>query len=148
VPLVAGVLLLSLLMTASLLLPITGVGLDAAVGLLMSTFVRQRTYSSLLQVLYLVIRIGLVVGLALAVTRFVNGTLQITDQAAWALVFGYGAIGDWGLAFLNLGFYGEIWATVPYGILLGLALLVFSMLQAVITDQILALAIRRAERKG
>lgn len=148
VPLVAGVLLLSLLMTSSLLLPVTALGLDSAVGLLLSTTIRQRTYSVLVQVFLIVLRIAVVVGLWYGVTRFVNGNLAIDDTLAWLLVFAFGALGDWGLWFLNLGFFGEIWATVPYGILLGLALLIFSMLQAILTDQILALAVRRAERKG
>jgi hypothetical protein len=148
VPLAVGVLLLSLLMTAALLLPITGVGFDAALGLLLSTYIRQRTYSALVQVLVIILRIGLVAALTYAVTQFVNGDLQVSDPAAWALVGGFGALGDWGLRFLDLGFYGEIWATVPYGILLGLGLLAFSMLQAIVTDQILVWAVRRAERKG
>ncbi len=148
VPLVAGVLLLSLLMTASLLLPITGIGFDAALGLLLSTFVRQRMYNSLLLMLIILFRIALVIGLAYLVSQFVNGALDVSDSTAWLLVGAYGAMGDWGLAFLNLGFYGEIWATVPYGILLGLGLLVYAMLQAMVTDQLLALAVRRAERRG
>jgi hypothetical protein len=148
VPLVAGVLLLSLLMTASLLLPITGVGFDAALGLLLSTLIRQRTYSALVQLLFILVRFAIVAGLLLAVARFMNGEMQLPDSTAWLLVAGFAALGDWGLAFLNLGVYGEIWATVPYGILLGLALLVFAMLQAIVTDQILVFAVRRAERKG
>jgi hypothetical protein len=153
IPLAVAVLLLSLFMTATLLLPITAVGFDAAVGLLLSTLVRQRTYNMLLQLLLLLLRIGVVIGLVVTVTRYTEGQLPLTSDpndwlSAWGLMGAYGAFGDWGLAFLNLSFYGEIWATVRYGVLLGLGLLIFAMVQAVITDQILALAVRRAEKSG
>lgn len=148
IPLAVGVLLLSLFMTATLLLPVTALGFDAAVGLLLSTLIKQRTYSTLIQLLLLVLRAGIVGALLIGVTQYTTGELQTADWTAWLLMGGLGALGDWGLAFLNLSFFGEIWATVPFGILLGLALLLFSMVQAVITDQILVLAVRRAERSG
>jgi hypothetical protein len=64
------------------------------------------------------------------------------------LIGGFASLGDWGLAFLNLGFFGEIWATIPYGIFLGLALLIFSLIQAALTDLIIGFSIRAAERRG
>ena len=63
-------------------------------------------------------------------------------------MFLFAAVGDWGLAFLYLGFYGEIWANVPYGVFLGLALVIFALLQAAFADQVLVFAVRRAQRKG
>jgi hypothetical protein len=109
---------------------------------------QQRTYAVLAQILLALARVALVAVLTLAATRFVAGSLEATDVGAWLLMGGFAAMGDWGLAFLNLGFYGEIWAIIPFGIFLGLTLLVFSMLQAAATDWILNLAIRQAERKG
>lgn len=141
-------LLLAFMMTASLLLPLTAVGFDAAMGLLIATLFQQRTYAVLAQVLYVVFRGFLVTLLVFSTTQFVNGDLTATDPGAWALVGGFAAFGDWGLSFLNLGFFGEIWATIPYGIFLGLALLVLSLIQAALTDGIVALAIRQAERRG
>lgn len=135
-------------MTASLLLPLTGVGLDAAVGLLIAAVLQQRTYSTLAQILFVIARLALVAALTYGATQFVRGDLEASDLGSWLLMAGFAAMGDWGLAYLNLGFYGEQWATVPYGIFIGLALLVFSMAQAALTDAILALAIRQAERKG
>lgn len=154
VALVVAVLLLSFLMTAALLLPLTAVGFDSSIGLLISATVQQRTYSTLLQALYIFFRIAVVVLLVFATTRFlqgqfvVEGQLGVTDLLSWVLVFAFGAMGDWGLAFLHLGRYGEIWATVPYGIFLGLALLVFALIQAALADQLLVFAVRRAQRKG
>jgi hypothetical protein len=147
-PLFLAAILLALLMTASLLLPLTGLGFDAALGLLISTGAQQRTYSAILQILVVLIRVALVIGLVYAADQFRLGLLPVQDGLSLVLMLAFAAIGDWGLAFLHLGFYGEIWATVPYGIFLGLGLLIFSMIQAALTDWILALAIRRAERKG
>lgn len=148
VGLVASVLLLSLMMTAALLLPVTGVGFDASIGLLISSLVQGRTYSLMIQSLWILLRLALTIGLVFGATRFLDGTLVANDLGAWGLMFALGASGDWGLAFLYLGRYGEIWATVPYGIFLGLALVIFALMQAFLADQILAFAVRRAQAKG
>jgi hypothetical protein len=143
-------LLLAFLMTSTLLLPITGLGFDAATGLLFSALIQQRTYSGLLQILLIILRVAVLLVLTIGATQLINGDLQATaqDWSSWLLIAGFAALGDWGLAFLHLGFYGEIWATIPYGIFLGLALLIFAIVESGLTDWILALAIRQAERKG
>ncbi len=148
VSLPVAAVLLAFFMTAGLLLPLTGVGFDAALGLLIAAVFQQRTYAVIAQILIVLARLLIVGALALAATQFVDGSLDASGLGAWLLVGGFAALGDWGLAFLNLGFYGEMWATIPYGIFFGLALLVFSMLQAAATDWILNLAVRQAERKG
>ena len=75
-------------------------------------------------------------------------TLTLSDGTAWLLMGGFAAFGDWGLSFLHLGFFGEIWATIPYGIFLGVALLAFALAGSALTEWILAFATRRAERSG
>lgn len=147
-PPVVGALLLAFLMTASLLLPLTSLGLDASIGLLISVVVQQRIYSVMSQIIFLIIRIGILVALLVAATQFIRGDLTISDNSAWLLMGGFSALGDWGLSFLHLGFYGEIWATIPYAIFLGIGLLIFSMAQSALTEWILAFTIRRAERNG
>jgi hypothetical protein len=52
------------------------------------------------------------------------------------------------LSFLHLGFYSEIWATIPFAIFLGIGLLIFSMAESALTEWVLNLAVRRAERNG
>ncbi len=149
VPLVAAVLLVSFLMTASLLLPLTTIGFDAAVGLLISALVQQRTYSTLIQAVLIFLRLAVTAGLLVGATLVLQGQfLQSSDVAAWLLMAGYGAIGDWGLAFLHLGRSSELWATIPYGIFLGLALLVFALVQAAVADRLLVFAVRQAQKKG
>lgn len=141
--------LLAFFMTSSLLLPLTGIGLDAAVGLLIAAYFQQRTYATLAQILWIGLRVLLAAGLVFAATEFINGNIaEASDAGAWLLMGSFAAVSDWGLAFLNLGFYGEIWATIPFGVFMGLVLLVFSMAQAMVTDWLLGVAVKVAERKG
>jgi hypothetical protein len=145
--LVAAVPLLALMMTASLLLPITSVGLNAAFGLLLSTMVRQRTYATLVQILYLLLRMALSLGLLWAAAQFLGGGLLTgSNLGAWLLITASAALGDWGLALLSLSLFAEVWAKVPYGILIGAALLGVALLQSALADQLLRWAVRRAQR--
>lgn len=145
-----SVLMVALMMTASLLLPITGVGLDAAVGLTVSTVANQRMYIVMAQITLTAVRVAIVAGLLLLITEFRSDVIGIdsaTDIGLWLLIFGFAAMGDWGLSLLHLGFFGaEVWATVPYSIFIGLALLVFVFVQTILTDMLLMFAVRRAER--
>ncbi|MFN8378174.1 MAG: hypothetical protein U0452_05835 [Anaerolineae bacterium] len=143
---VAAILLLSLTMTASLLLPVTSVGLNAALGLLISTGVRQGVYTTLVQVVYILLRVGLAVALLWGATRFMGGSLAFSDAGAWLLLFAAAALGDWGLALLSLGFAGELWVIVPFGIFIGVGLLIFALVEAALADQLLNWAVRRAQK--
>jgi hypothetical protein len=144
----AGVLLLALMITASLILPVTAAGFDAALGLLASTLVQQRIYMVLLQFVLVGLRLLVIGALLFGVTQFRVGALEASDMAVWLLLLAFAAIGDWGLSLLYLGYYGaEIWATVPYGVLIGPGLLLFVLAQAALTDAVLALAIYRAENR-
>ena len=61
---------------------------------------------------------------------------------------GYGAMGDWGLALLYLGRSSEIWAIIPYGILIPAVLMLIALAQAAISDRLLIVAARRAQQTG
>lgn len=143
-----AVVLLSLLMTASILLPLTGLGLDAALGLLISTVFQERLYMVIAQIVFSLARVALLILLLAGTMQYLNGELVVRDGLSWLLVGGFAAMGDWGISLLHLGAYGEIWATVPFGIFIGPGLLVFALVQAMLTDWILALAIRRADLRG
>lgn len=149
VSLAAAALLLACALAASLLLPLTSVGFDAALGLWAGAVFQARAYVTLAQAGLALARLALTAALAAAASAFVAGGLPaLPDPAAWALLLAFGAAGDQGLAFLNLGLLGEVWAVVPYGILLGPALLLLALAQAAGSDWALARAIRRAERSG
>lgn len=149
VPLVAAVLLVSFMMTSALLLPLTSVGFDAAVGLMISALIQQRTYSTLAQAVLIFARIGLTALLLFGANQAMNGQLyQWSDASSWLLLTGASAVGDWGLTFLNLTRSSEIWATIPYGILIGLVLMVLALVQAAVADRLLLLAVREAQKKG
>ncbi len=143
-----GVMLLAFMLTAAILLPFTGVGFDAAFGLLLSTLVKNRTYNSMLQFALILFRLALTGALVFAAFQFIAGDLRLAEGPAWALMLGFGALADWGLYFLHLSSFGEIWAIVPYGVLLGLALVIFALVQAFIADRLLLLAIHFAQRRG
>lgn len=145
---VVAALLLAFMMTASLLLPLTSIGLDAAVGLWVSVTVQQRIYSVMTQMIVIILRLAVVIGLTIGATQFIRGDLTLSDSAAWGLMGAFAGFGDWGLSYLHLGFYSEIWATIPYAIFMGIALLIFAMAESALTEWVLNLAIRRGERNG
>jgi hypothetical protein len=143
-----SVLLLSMMLTAGILLPLTTLALDAAFGLLLSTFVRQRTYTALVQFVLVLLRLALMAALGYTAWQFISGDLTLGEGVSFMLMFGFGALVDWGLYFLHLGSYGELWALVPYGVLLSLALVAFALLQAFIANRLLLWAIQRAQNRG
>lgn len=148
IPFPVAALMLAFTMTASLLLPLTALGFDAALGLLIATRFHQRIYAILAQVLYAVLRLVILAGLAYGAAQFVNNSIEPTSLGAWVLMGGFASVGDWGLSFLNLGLYGELWITIPYGVFLGPALLLFALLQAGLIDWIISRAIRQAQMRG
>jgi hypothetical protein len=143
-----AILLLAFMLTAGVLLPFTGVAFDAALGLLVSSYVRQRVYSVLVQFVLILVRIGAMIALGYGFLQFMDESFTPPDVGAFALMFGFGGWADWGLRFLHLSVFGEIWARVPYGVFLGLALLVMAIVQVVLARLMLALAIRHAQRQG
>ncbi|PJF24940.1 MAG: hypothetical protein CUN53_15295 [Phototrophicales bacterium] len=136
-------------MTAVVLLPLTSIGFDAAFGLLIAATFPGRTLNTLAQALYILVRLGLIIGLGVLARTYMEGRLVgVGDGGGWAVVAINGAVGDWGLSFLYLGRYGEIWATIPYGVFMGLALMLFSLIQAALADGVLILAVRQGQRKS
>lgn len=146
IPLPAAVVLLALVMTSGVLLPLTGLGMDAAIGLFISTVVKQRVYSGMLQILLILLRAGITLALLIGTTRFLVDPSSFSDPQSWLLVGAFAAIGDWGLLLLQLSALGEIWAKIPYAVFFGAALLLFVMIQAAIIDALLAYSVRHAER--
>jgi hypothetical protein len=145
-PLPLGVTMMASLMTAAFLLPITQTGLEIALGLLIGAAIRNRTYSAILQVFLVVAKMLIVFGLLFIGTRFLMREIEMADSAAWLLMGGFSAFGDQGLLLMQAGQAGDLWARIPYSVLYGFALLGIVLLQAILTDGIMAYAVRRAER--
>lgn len=144
---VVAVVLLALTMAAVLLLPVTTLGLDAAVGLLLATYIKRRTYVALAQITIITARVLVSVSLLLMFSTLSTAPIDGGGWIGWALVFAFAVLGDWGFSLLYLGFYGaEVWRDVPYGVLIGAALMGYVLLQALLADALLGYATRRAER--
>ncbi|MFN8375186.1 MAG: hypothetical protein U0694_20210 [Anaerolineae bacterium] len=79
---------------------------------------------------------------------FAQAGLAPDSPLPWLLVTGYAALGDWGLYFLEVGANGMVWATVPYSVFIGVVLLLFCFVLALLTDAMIAWAVRRAEHTG
>lgn len=141
-----GVVLLAALLTAAFLLPLTSVGVVIALGLWVSVTVRGRAYAGIIQVIWIGMHVLVVVALTLAMSRFAAGALPVPELLALLLTGIHAALGDWGLYLMSLSQAGEIWAIVPYSVLLGPILLIVVGLQAALADGLLALAVRQAQR--
>ncbi|MFZ4816632.1 MAG: hypothetical protein ACOYL5_19005 [Phototrophicaceae bacterium] len=148
-----GSLLVTLHLVALLVLPFTAVGFEAALGLWLSTWFRQRIYSVIVFMILLLAQVALILFLygqfsAIALQGLTVGEIPYTAPQAWGVLFGFFALADWGVKFSFLTFAGEMWALIPYSILIGPALLIFAILQGAAADGLLRLAVRRAERHG
>jgi len=148
VPLAA--LLLALFLTATLLLPFTDVAFNAALGILLSTLISRRIYSVVLQFLLFIVRVAVVAALVWLVMGFIEGRspFPLEDWQAWLSVFGFSAFADWGLMLLHLGFSGEVWTLIPYGLFIGPMLVVYMLLQAALANFLLRWAVRLGQRRG
>jgi hypothetical protein len=156
-----GVGLLAMLLTASVLLVFAGVGLDASLGILISTTFTPRL-GVVAQAAVTILRVALALSLLILFEQLKGGTLIVDPNAvaqttgaiatntggAWFVVLFFGGFADWGMSFLNLSLLGEIWRIVPYTVYIGAALLAFAFIQAALSDVLLMFAVHRAERRG
>ncbi len=142
-----GLLVIALMMAVSLLLPLTMIAASGGIGILISVAVKDRVYIVMAQVTLVLAQVALAVGLHLAVSQVLLGSIRLSDSALFALFLGYSSFGDWGLLFAQLGSLGEIWALVPYGIFIGVGLMAGMLLQAAVADGILWLAGRLSESR-
>lgn len=147
VPLVVGILLVAAALTSALLLPLTTLGVETSLGLLISVSMKNTTFATLFQVIVILLRVGLTAMLLAGVVFFLTGALPLDDGTAWGLLMVHAAIGDWGLMLMQLGMAGNLWALIPYGVFFGAVLLLFTALQAWLADVLLDWAVRRAERE-
>ena len=151
-PVEAGVLMLAAFVTAALLQLLVAVGLNSAIGLLISTVFRSQQMAFLVQVLALLAQIvvfGLAIVAGLSVLDQNPGFAQQTGQSAferWLSLLLMAGIGDHGLRLMDLRTFLETWPDISYGVFLGFGVLVLMGVQAVFTNGVLEWAARRAAR--
>ena len=134
------ILLLGAFVAAAFLLPLSALGLEAAVGLLLSTFARSRQTASLIQIVLTVARVCwpvVPVFLFTSLTSFIVNGQPVPDVRTLLALLANGAAGDWGLGMMHTATVDTIWANVPYSAYIGLALLGMVMLHSGLTALIL-----------
>lgn len=133
---------------AAFLLPLSAVGLEAAVGLLFSTFVKSRQTTGLLQVLLTAARFAWA-GVSVILLRDLlaalaeNQPLEPLNTFVTLLVGS--AAGDWGLTSLHAATIDTLWANIPYAAFAGVLLLGVVLLHSGLTVLILRWAAERAQ---
>lgn len=140
-----GVILLASFMTAFIIMPITATGVDIAIGLFVSTNIRNRALSALAQVLMIVFRVVTTVGLFWITWQLMNGESVLEGLPALGALGAGAILADWGLLLSQLSNAGEIWTQVPYAVFLGVVMLTFVVIQVAITSGLLMLSVQSAE---
>ena len=82
---IVGALLLAFLMTAALLLPLTAMGMQAAIGLFIAVNIQQRIYNVMLQMIIIVLRLADYHRTDVATTQFINNQITLGDGASMAV---------------------------------------------------------------
>jgi hypothetical protein len=155
VALSAGILIMAMMMTAALLAPFTAIALNAAVGTLIGTFFSGRLLGTLGQGFLLIVRILITgaallcgsIALSLGAPNAALANLFANNQLAlWlAALFGISE-GDMGLSVLDLNRVLHLWAERDYGVLVGVAFLGYTLLQAALANALVNWAARRASK--
>lgn len=141
------ILLLGATIAAAFLLPLSALGLEAAVGLLLSTFARSRQTASLIQIVLTVARVGWSL---LPVFIFTNITSALAtgpapDSYPLLALLANGAAGDWGLGMMHAATVDSVWANIPFSAYIGVALLGVVLLHSALTVLVLRWTARRAQ---
>ncbi|MBI5959052.1 MAG: hypothetical protein HY866_09975 [Chloroflexi bacterium] len=138
--------LVGALLAASLLQFPVWIGLNAALGLLLSTLVRRRATA----ILFPLVAFGLeLIGWVFFMSAGADvldarlNTVAYTDFP-WLSLFGMGTLGDQSLRLMDLQTSAQMWTEVDYGVFLGGALLIALLIEAGLANLLFWQAIRRA----
>lgn len=140
-----GMILLAAFMTAFIVIPLTATGVDIAIGLLISTTVRNRAVSTLIQVLLVVFRVMTAIGLFWFSWQILNEELVLEGYPALSVMGASAIFADWGLVLSQLSTAGDLWRDIPYTIFIAVFMLAMVIVQVLIAGGLLLLAIRAAE---
>jgi hypothetical protein len=144
-----AVILLAALMTAALLQFPVLIGLNAAVGLVLAAAFRRRSMTSLVRLAAFVLVSGGLILCLSAGQSVLDSTYtyeRMSMLARWIGLLLSGAFGDQGLRFMDLQTFLQTWTDVDFGVLLGAALLALVAIEVMLTNALLALAVRLASR--
>lgn len=140
-----GVIILAAFLTAFIMMPLTATAVDIALGLLISTAVRNRATASLLQILFIIFRVVSAIALTWFTWKMLGTNLESAGLAELYLLGAGGIFADWGLMLSQLANAEQIWMHVPYTVFLGLAMLIAVLIQVAIAEGLLSLSVRLAE---
>ncbi len=141
-------LLIAFTVTVNLLLPILQIAVAAAFGILLSVAVRERVYALIIQMLVVAIQLAFAVAGAWAIALMIRSDASAASDWSYALVYGYSALGDWGLLLAQLGSLGEIWRRVAFGTTFSVGLMMLVLALGMVADGMMWLAGRLSESRG
>ncbi|MCC7451953.1 MAG: hypothetical protein IT324_31390 [Anaerolineae bacterium] len=146
-----GIIVMAMMMTASLLAPFTAVAFDAGLGMLLGTMARGRLSGTLGQVSLMLVRVFItfvVMGLGAAAIMGLLPFVSFGDNSVTPLASAFLGIaeGDLGLSMLHLPYVLRLWADHEYGVLVGIAVLGYVLLQAWLANYLIKWAGRRAAK--
>lgn len=135
-----GLLALICFMTAAFILPFVSLGLEAALGLMLSSRLASRTWRGIFLLSYILFRFLICVAL---VFTFI---LQSQTQFSGFLLVPYGLFVDFGLSFMQIDVAGNLWLSVPYSIFIGLIWLILGAFLSISIEILLNLSIKSVEK--
>ncbi len=144
-----AVILLVLLSVGALLLPLAEMGLNAALGLAVAAFVRDR-FANRLAVAGLLLARGMVFSGAIVFGLLASETeyALFTEPVRWLGMVALIGGGDQGLLLLDLGLFADLWDDLKYAILLAAVVPGLVVVQAVMMQSFKTWAMLRASRPG
>ncbi|MHB8630246.1 MAG: hypothetical protein ACYDBJ_29240 [Aggregatilineales bacterium] len=146
-------------MTASLILPFTALAFDSALGVLIGTWARSRWLGLLEQAAILLVRIGVSAAALWIGVLAIFGPAHLLFSSplmanispdggplTWIGAFFGVTEGDMGLTLLYQQNVQSLWADINFGVLIGVAALIYALLQFGLAQLMLQWAARRAAR--
>ena len=147
IPWVIGLITVSAGLTCSLMQPGIAAGLDAAIGMVFSVWIRSRGPAMISAVL---IRMSVWAAVVVCSWQTVSclGQVPVSAPGKWCLVLLFLIEGDWGLGLLTMNWLMPLYGGVDWGFMVGPMALMWLLLSAWLVAGLIRLAAWRAARLG